>query len=45
MEEVLIEKKMKWAVLRYFSCSETMLTLLNRANGIEVKEIMKTIFE
>ena len=39
MEEVLIEKKMKWAVLRYFSCSETMLTLLNCANGIEVKEI------
>lgn len=39
METVLTEKKMKWALYRYSSCSEAMLTLLNQMAGTEWKEV------
>jgi hypothetical protein len=39
METVLTEKTMKNALLRYFSCSETTLTLLNQMAGTPWKEV------
>ena len=39
MKEVFFEKNVKKTFLHRFSCSETMLTLLDRAFGTEEKEI------
>jgi hypothetical protein len=39
MSTVVTEKQMKYTLFRQFSCSETMLTVLNRMGGCEMKEI------